>query len=64
MSKYRRKTEDEFEIQALYPKGWEVECTEATRKEARANLKLYRINAPGRSYRIVHHRVKMEVQRG
>lgn len=56
---YKRKTEDEFEIQALYPKssGWEMVTTETTRKLARDQIKCYRENEPGVPFRIVKKRV-------
>ena len=58
---YTRKTKDEFIIQGDYGygHGFEDECTEETRKEARQRLKEYRDNAPG-IYRLIVRRVKIE----
>lgn len=58
---YKRKTRDTWELQANYGfgHGWETECTEYSRTEARARLKEYRENAPGYSYRIVSKREKL-----
>lgn len=60
---YTRKTEDEFEIQALYPygQGWEMVTTETTRKLSREQRKCYRENEPGVPFRIVKKRVPKEV---
>lgn len=54
---YKRKTEDEFEIQGFYKHGWECVTTEVTRREARAQLKCYRANEPGVPFRLVSKRV-------
>jgi hypothetical protein len=58
VTKVRRKMKDEFEIQGNYGHGWDVECTEETRKEANQRLKEYRENAGTvGQHRIVHRRV-------
>jgi hypothetical protein len=58
VTKVRRVLKDEFEIQGNYGHGWDVECTEETRKEANQRLKEYRENAGTiGSHRIVHKRV-------
>lgn len=58
VTKVRRVLKDEYEIQGNYGYGWDVECTEETRKEANARLKEYRENAGTiGSHRIVHRRV-------
>jgi hypothetical protein len=55
---YKRKTEDEFEIQSWTPQGgWECATTEVTRRDAREQLKCYRENEPGTAHRIVKKRV-------
>lgn len=58
---YIRKTEDEFEIQALYPwnkrNEWEMVTTEITWKAARDQRRCYRENEPGVPFRIVKKRV-------
>jgi len=54
---YIRKTEDEYEIQGDYGQGWELATTEVTRSLAREQIKCYRQNEPGVSFRIVHKRV-------
>lgn len=58
---YQRKTEDEYEIQGFYSYGWEVVTTETTRKEAKEQLKCYRENEAGTSFRIVKKRVKKQL---
>jgi len=58
VTKRRRLMKDEFEIQGNYGYGWDVECTEETRKEAKQRLKEYRENAGTiGNHRIVHRRV-------
>jgi hypothetical protein len=61
---YVRKTQDEYDIEGYYTAeyGWEVVCTEHNMKDARAQIKLYRSNAPEYSYRIRKRRVKIENQ--
>ena len=56
---YKRKTEDEFHIEACLPAyGWEMVTIETTRKEARDQIKRYRENQPGQ-YRIIKKRVPL-----
>ena len=45
MSKYIRKTHDEYEIWTNYGYGWEVEVTESTYKEAKERCREYIENA-------------------
>lgn len=60
MSKYIRKTEDEYEIQGWYPPyGWECATTETNRKDAKAQLACYRTDEPGISHRIIKRHVKI-----
>lgn len=58
---YKRKTVDEWHIQANYGygHGWETVAVEATFKEAKAQKKCYLENDP-RAYKIVYKRVKIE----
>ena len=55
-----RKTEDEYQIHGNYGHGWEEVTAESTMKDARAQLKTYRENEPGVSFKIVYKRVKKE----
>ena len=57
---YIRKTRDEYDIEMLTSEGWEVVDCRETRKAAIASKKEYLENQPGYSYRIKHHRVKIE----
>ena len=41
---YVRKTRDRWDIESNYGYGWDVECSEYTRKEAKEQLKCYREN--------------------
>lgn len=43
---YQRKTEDSYQILVNYGQGWEHECTERTRKEAREQKQTYQANCP------------------
>lgn len=54
----KRKTIDLYEIQANYGygDGWEYECAEYTRADAKERLKEYRINAPQYQYRCISRR--------
>lgn len=56
---YKRKTDDEFNIEQQTVYGWEMVTCEITRKQARETIKEYRENQPG-NYRIVKKRVKIE----
>lgn len=55
---YQRKTRDRWDIEGNCGYGWDVECSEYTRKEAIAQLQCYRENV---SYpvRIVKRREKI-----
>ena len=55
---YKRKTVDEFEIQGHYGQGWECVTTEETRKEARAQLRVYNDNE-AYPHRIIKKRVRI-----
>ena len=58
---YVRKTYDEFDIVTDYGYGWEVECTESTRRDAQRTYKEYVDNAHGLiRIKIVHRRVRKE----
>lgn len=61
---YKRKTYDEFELQADYGygDGFECICTEQTRLDARVQLNAYRENGDFAPMRIVKKRVKIETQ--
>lgn len=60
MSQYKRKTEDEYEIQSLWSGQWECVTTESTWREAKTQVKCYRDNEPHIAHRIVKKRVKKE----
>lgn len=55
---YVRKTRDEYEIQSNHGYGWDLECTEATRPDAREQLRTYRANVSV-PVRIVRKRVRL-----
>lgn len=57
---YQRKTIDLWDIEGRYSDGWEVLCTETSRKDARENLKAYREAEPGIAFRIRKYRARME----
>lgn len=57
---YIRKTRDRWDIMTNYGYGWECECSEYTRTEARKTLKEYFQNACGRfSVRLEKRREKI-----
>lgn len=58
LKKYKRKTEDEFLIQCLYPSGWETECTEENALDAAVQAKCYRENVTT-PVRVIKRRVKV-----
>lgn len=62
MSKYVRKTRDEYSIEGYYVSeyGWEEVCAEDTYHAARETLKCYNENERGIPHRIRKHRVKIE----
>ena len=55
---YKRKTEDEYNIQGFYSGQWETVTCEETRKAAIKQLKCYRENEPY-AFRIKKCRVKI-----
>ena len=55
---YQRKTYDEWEVQGNYGFGYECVAIELTKKGALQQLKCYRENEMGISFRIVKKRVK------
>lgn len=58
---YVRKTIDEYDIVTNYGYGWEVECTESTRRDAQRTYQEYLHNARDLvGIKIVHRRVKKE----
>jgi hypothetical protein len=56
---YQRKTYDEYLIETNYGYGWDVECTEETRKEAKIRLREYQENIQG-AVRMRKTRVRIE----
>lgn len=57
---YIRKTTDEWNIYGNYGFGFEHVTCEVTRKEAITNLKAYRENEPGISFKVIKNRVRKE----
>ncbi len=58
---YERKTIDRWDIETNYGDGWEVECSEYTRAEAKRTYREYRDNvqAYGKGLvRLTKHREK------
>lgn len=55
-----RKTRDYWAIEGRYAHGWEEVTEEATWKDARAQLKVYRENEPGTSFRARRKREKLD----
>jgi len=55
---YVRKTRDRWDIMANYGYGWDCECSEYSRKEARQTLKEYLENGSG-IYRLEKHRERI-----
>lgn len=45
---YQRKTVDRWDTMSNYGYGWECECSEYARKEAKQTIKEYRENGVGR----------------
>ncbi len=58
MTKYQRKTKDEFVIEANYGTGWEEVHTDTTAKDCRVNVAAYK--AAGVRVRWKRKRVPME----
>lgn len=61
---YKRKTEDEFNVQGNYGHGWEDVYTAETRKDARERLKEYRLNEPQYPHRLKVCRVRLTANGG
>ncbi len=58
---YQRKTRDRWDIMTNWGYGWECECSEYTRQEARAQLKCYIENVGNRcAIKLEKHREKIE----
>lgn len=58
---YIRKTVDRWDIETNWGYGWEVECSEYTRGEAKARYKEYSENSEGRyRVRLSRHRERSE----
>lgn len=57
-----RKTRDEWQMWSNYGYGWEHEISEDTWKEMREQLKCYRANCPGASFRAKKARVRIETR--
>ena len=57
-TKKQNKYEYLFVVQANYGfgDGWEDLCASPERKEAKEDLKAYRVNAPGTPYRMIFRR--------
>jgi hypothetical protein len=54
---YQRKTRDRWDIMTNWGYGWECECSEYSREEARKQLECYRDNACGRfAVKLERHR--------
>lgn len=63
---YERKTIDRWDIETNYGYGWEVECSEYTRAEAKRTYREYRDNvqAYGKGFvRLTKHREHKEDRR-
>jgi hypothetical protein len=57
-----RTTEDEWTVQGNYGYGWEDLTAADTWKEIKQNLREYRENEPGTSFRAIKRRVKISPQ--
>lgn len=63
---YERKTIDRWDIETNYGDGWEVECSEYTRAEAKRTYREYRDNVQfyGKGLvRLTKHREKKACKR-
>ena len=56
---YVRKTVDRWDIETNYGYGWEVECSEYTWKDAKAQYRCYLANVSG-LVRLVKRREKVQ----
>lgn len=57
---YQRKTRDVWCLMSNYGYGWECELTETTKADAMAQMKCYKENCPGASYKVVKKRERVE----
>lgn len=57
MPGYVRKTEDEFNILGNYGQGFEIVTCETSRSLAKDQIRTYRQNEPGVSFKIKKQRV-------
>ena len=63
---YERKTVDRWDIETNYGDGWEVECSEYTRAEAKRTYREYidNVQSYGRGFvRLTKHREHKEDRR-
>ena len=58
MSKYIRKTVDEYHTQGNYGCGWETVTIDDNKADARQMLRDYNENEPGIPHRIVKKRIR------
>lgn len=58
---YTRKTQDIFLIESNYGYGWEETTASENRREAREDLKAYRLNQPEYAHRLIKRREKKEL---
>ncbi len=60
---YQRKTRDRWDIETNFGYGWECECSEYTRREARVQLRAYQQNSCGRyAVRMIKRRERLEAE--
>jgi hypothetical protein len=57
---YKRKTETVWGIFGFYDGEWEEVTTEISWRQAMVNVKLYRENEKGTSFKIKRYRIKVE----
>lgn len=57
---YKRKTQDEYQIHGFYKHGWEEITAYNKYSDAKTDIKLYRENEPGISFKIIKKRIKIE----
>lgn len=62
MTPSERKTYDEYQIHGNYGHGFEEVTAEETYQAAREQLKCYRENERGIPFKIIHKRIKKEMQ--
>lgn len=56
---YQRKTYDEYQLYTNYGYGWDIECTESTRREILQRAREYRENTTA-LLKIVKKRIKKQ----